>query len=75
VFFEFLGGVDEARTSQTLSFDTKIDVSPNGIENSSLKRGKKLQRWMHGWAHDQAHGRASGAETGGYADGKKMKAK
>jgi len=55
-FFEFLGGVYEARTSQTLISYTKYDVSPKGIKDSSLKRKKEWQKWTHG--------RAAGSETG-----------
>ena len=57
--------MDGARTSQTLSSDIKIDVSPKQIEDSSLKREKEGQRRIHDWVHGQGHDRASGSETGG----------
>ena len=58
VFFAFFGGVDEARTSQTLSSDTR------GMKIQAWKQKEKAQRWTHRQAHGLTHGRAAGSETG-----------
>ena len=43
-FFFFFGGVDGARTSQTLSSDTKIDVSLKGEMKVQSWKGRKKGR-------------------------------